>query len=128
MTHPLKKSLDALVSAIRDGVDYIRIEAGGDPPKVIPARCILHINDEGNAGPTAFKTDGVLDVAYALYLHEETLPLKGEIIAKMARDGAFILITCGASFRAWFHHLDRLGVLDRAYVYGTTDPTRRADA
>lgn len=118
----LKSGIEAIAAAIKDGVNYRLIEPGTEPPRELPARAIFHIDDVGNLGPSGFMADGLLDTAFAIYLIENGHPFDGALTAKMARDGVFVLISAGDTFRLWFQHISQLGLLEKTLAQGFNDP------
>lgn len=123
--HKLKSGIEAIAAAIKDGVKYSVIEAGAEPPHSLPSRAIFHIDDITNLGPQGFKVDGLLDAAFAIYLIEEGHPFEGHLVAKMARDGVFLLVNTGPSLRLWFNHIAKLGLLEKTLVQTISGDPRR---
>jgi hypothetical protein len=107
-------------------IDAAFIEAGAEPPRELPARG-LYVIDAGDLGPSAFKADGVLDAAHSIYLFEDGYPLDARIVAALARKGILVLI-CATAFRAWFHHVVRLGLSDKMLATSASGDPRRLDA
>jgi hypothetical protein len=100
------------------------IHAGDEPPRALPAKALYIIPDDDNKGPSAFKADGLLDAATRIYLIENGHPWNKEWIAMAAAAGLLVVIDAGATFRAWFHHLDKLNLLRKTLAQSISGDPR----
>lgn len=119
--------IEPIARALRDGVDYQHVAPGGDLPTETPPRAIVHIDDTAAAGPGAFQADALIARGDVVMLIEHPIPIPCQKLADLARKGPVVLITCGPTFRFWWHHLEKLGLKDRVAALGMSDPTRRLD-
>jgi hypothetical protein len=124
----LVRGMTAIRHAVRVGVKYQLVKFGDElPSELHKPFSILHIDDAGNAGPAAFGVDALLKQAGAIYLWEEGTPVFDALtIAKIALECPLVLISCGATFRFWFHHVETLGLLPKTMARAVTNPRSKA--
>src|SRR5689334_17118095 len=119
----LARGMEAIKDAIRVGARYQRVKFGDElPAQLHRPISILHITDNDNNGPAAFNADALLREAGAIYLYEEGAPFDGLTVAKVAMQCPIVLISCGATFRFWFHHIEKLGLLASTCARALTNP------
>jgi hypothetical protein len=111
-----------LQDALNDGVRYLVVEPVNEMTGYdFPAHSIVHLADDN---PGAFQNlDKILGTASHIILCELPLLPKGHVIARAARDGRVVLITCTPdAFREWWNHCQPYSA--KLLAAGSADPRR----
>ena len=103
------------------------VAADAEPPRELPSHGVYVINAV-DLGPERFKVDGLLDSAGAIYLFEVGHPLNAQAVANIAANRLLVLIHAGASFRAWWQHLEKMHVLPKTLAASISGDPRRLDS